>query len=245
MAGTKRQREEASTSSKASVAKSPDKGKGKAVNGKSAKGTPKAAKHHAAEDGENKSKKRKSSETASRPAPAAAAPQEVDFPRGGATGLTPLEYREATREARAEASRDEALFQDESVQKSKAKRQKLNRDKANAKKKGITTTSGVEEKPKLDYQRVEHLSYKVSVRPRNHFRETCANLRSCHPLSLAPCPWLASPLLHCGSPLSRARRFATKSTSRSHPNHTHQLAAYFAVAGGRRSVGRGQRRGGG
>ncbi|PWN54434.1 nucleic acid-binding protein [Violaceomyces palustris] len=100
------------------------------------------------------------------PRPSFSAPHEVDFPRGGGTGLTPLEYREAKREARAEIDSQDNLFKDDSdvvaIAKSKKLKQKINRERNNDKKKGRTRLPAKEEakKPKLDYNRVEHLNYK-------------------------------------------------------------------------------------
>lgn len=58
------------------------------------------------------SKKAKGSKPAASTKPAAAAPvsslvaEEVDFPRGGGSTLTPLEFKEATNEARLQADAD-------------------------------------------------------------------------------------------------------------------------------------------
>ncbi|PWY97552.1 nucleic acid-binding protein [Testicularia cyperi] len=103
--------------------------------------------------------------------------QEVDFPRGGGTGLTPLEYREAKREARSESAANELLFKDAKDEQAENKRKKLkqksNREKRNdAKKKrapvpgdkasnGKPTTAA--DGDKKDYIRVEHLNYKRLV----------------------------------------------------------------------------------
>ncbi|KAN0063193.1 rRNA biogenesis protein rrp5 [Thecaphora frezii] len=98
-----------------------------------------------------------------KPAPApVATPQEVDFPRGGGTGLTPLEFREAKREARAELN-DDTLFTDAATKKQKQKQKsKPANDSAKKPSKDAKAKGSKHEpkKPKLDHIRVEHLNYK-------------------------------------------------------------------------------------
>lgn len=131
---------------------------------------------------------------------------EGDFPRGGATGLTPLEYRQTLREARAEATRDEEdhLFNtqkskdtkgkaigkdqddddDQEEESRKLKRKKMNRDKQNAKrKKNDAPTAALElaadkdsKKKKEDHNRIEHLNYKVSRVDRDERLHACQSL---------------------------------------------------------------------
>lgn len=131
---------------------------------------------------------------------------EGDFPRGGATGLTPLEYRQTLREARAEATRDEKedLFNtqkskdsksnkvkddddddvDQEEESRKLKRKKMTRDKQNAKRKkndAPTTTTELaadkdSKKKKEDHNRIEHLNYKVSRVGRDRRLYACQTL---------------------------------------------------------------------
>ncbi|KAE8209720.1 hypothetical protein CF327_g6323 [Tilletia walkeri] len=108
---------------------------------------------------------------------------QTDFPRGGGSVLTPLEHRQAIREARAEA---DALFKDSTTpaksksgktssggdalsdaERNKAglAKQKYNRDKRNALKKkhalpGDATAQGQPSSEKKDFVRIEHLNYK-------------------------------------------------------------------------------------
>ncbi|GAC99433.1 U3 snoRNP-associated protein Rrp5 [Pseudozyma hubeiensis SY62] len=115
-------------------------------------------------------KKTKSTSLPSTSAPSTSllSAQEVDFPRGGSSGLTPLEFREAKREARSESAANELLFKDAKDEQAIAKRnknkQKLNREKRNdAKKKraptaaAATSTTHAE---KRDHNRIEHINYK-------------------------------------------------------------------------------------
>jgi rRNA biogenesis protein RRP5 len=107
---------------------------------------------------------------------------EADFPRGGGSGLTPLEHAQALREGRAErasAAAGKDLFTDGAARKKgkgaaagasggddvaaqKEKKRKDWREMKNAKKK--KTAMGVERagQGELDHTRVEHLNYKVS-----------------------------------------------------------------------------------
>lgn len=110
---------------------------------------------------------------------------QIDFPRGGGSGLTAFEHASTLREARAEMSRqkrgDDDLFKDPSASApssskkthstgsdaaSKEERRKLNRDRNNAKKKkqafGKTAEEGASKgKQQKDHIRIEHLNYKV------------------------------------------------------------------------------------
>ncbi|SPO21291.1 related to RRP5 - processing of pre-ribosomal RNA [Ustilago trichophora] len=114
----------------------------------------------------NTTKKTKQAPSNSTPSTSLLSAQEVDFPRGGSSGLTPLEFREAKREARSESAANELLFKDAKDEQAEAKRnkmkQKFNREKRNdAKKKraapaASTTTQG----EKKDYNRIEHINYK-------------------------------------------------------------------------------------
>lgn len=117
----------------------------------------------------NHTKKTKSSSTSSAsssaPTTSLLSAQEVDFPRGGSSGLTPLEFREAKREAHSESSANELLFKDAKDVQAEAKRnknkQKLNREKRNdAKKKRATTEVVKPAGEKKDHVRIEHINYK-------------------------------------------------------------------------------------
>jgi rRNA biogenesis protein RRP5 len=123
--------------------------------------------------------------------------QEVDFPRGGGSTLTPLEHQQVLREVKAEASAaknaraeraavTEDLFVDGDAKK-KVERQKLNRDRKNAEKKKTSTKAGSsskagrsakddDEKP----DRVEVLNYK---RLATGTRMLCSVL-AVHPLAI-------------------------------------------------------------
>ncbi|GAA6036062.1 hypothetical protein JCM8097_006594 [Rhodosporidiobolus ruineniae] len=85
------------------------------------------------------------------------APEEIDFPRGGGTGLTQVEVREAQLEGEKEAKDEEDREREKDTEvikdKGKAKRRKLERALAGAsiKEKNVV--------PK-DAMRVEHLNYK-------------------------------------------------------------------------------------
>ncbi|GAA5947174.1 hypothetical protein JCM10213_001449 [Rhodosporidiobolus nylandii] len=85
------------------------------------------------------------------------APEEIDFPRGGGTGLTQVEVREAQLEGEREAKAEEDAERERDTEvikdKGKAKRRKLERALAGA---------AVKEKNQLpkDAVRVEHLNYK-------------------------------------------------------------------------------------
>jgi rRNA biogenesis protein RRP5 len=82
---------------------------------------PTKGKKRSADDASRPAAKKSKSSSSSAPAPAAAAAasaptsipyksslvsEEVDFPRGGGSTLTPLEFKEATNEARREADAD-------------------------------------------------------------------------------------------------------------------------------------------
>ncbi|CAD6934448.1 unnamed protein product [Tilletia controversa] len=110
---------------------------------------------------------------------------ETDFPRGGGSVLTPLEHRQALREARAEA---DALFKDSTTPANKSTapkssggagdavvdaernkaglaKQKYNRDKQNALKKkhalpGDAAPQGQSGAAKKDFLRIERINYK-------------------------------------------------------------------------------------
>ena len=103
---------------------------------------------------------------------------QVDFPRGGGTGLTPFEHASTLREARAEIAKSsrggDDLFSDkpgkaklseEDEQKRREAKRKVNREKNNAKKKKVTLETAEEPKRKADkdHIRIEHLNYKVSL----------------------------------------------------------------------------------
>ncbi|CDU23309.1 related to RRP5-processing of pre-ribosomal RNA [Sporisorium scitamineum] len=117
----------------------------------------------------NATKKTKSNtaSTSSAPSTSLLSAQEVDFPRGGSSGLTPLEFREAKREARSESAANELLFKDAKDERAEAKRnknkQKLNREKRNdAKKKRTSTATAAPttKGEKKDHNRIEHINYK-------------------------------------------------------------------------------------
>jgi rRNA biogenesis protein RRP5 len=146
-------------------------------------------------DGDKKSTSSKKPKSESRlpPAPSSLIRQEVDFPRGGGSTLTPLEHQQVLREVKAEASaaksarveRTEDLFIDGDAKK-KVERQKLNRDRKNAEKKKSTSKAGSssaarvakndEERP----DRVEVLNYK---RLATGTRMLCSVL-AVHPLAI-------------------------------------------------------------
>ncbi|EST06611.1 Suppressor of forked [Kalmanozyma brasiliensis GHG001] len=114
-----------------------------------------------------KTKSAAAASTSAAPSTSLLSAQEVDFPRGGSSGLTPLEFREAKREARSESAANELLFKDAKDEQAEAKRikmkQKLNRDKRNdAKKKRGPATSAAPTKTyeKKDHNRIEHINYK-------------------------------------------------------------------------------------
>ncbi len=128
----------------------------------------------------SKSSHTKKSKSASSAPAATSAPsssllsaQEVDFPRGGSSGLTALEFREAKREARSESAANELLFKDAKDEQAEAKRkknkQKYNREKRNdAKKKRTSTTAAAasasaSQSEKKDHIRIEHINYKRLV----------------------------------------------------------------------------------
>lgn len=119
-------------------------------------------------------------------APAAAPPStlvdssQVDFPRGGGSGLTQFEHASTLREARAELAKSsrggDDLFSDnktsakaklspEDEQKRKDAKRKMNREKNNAKKKKVSLVTEEPDKSKAskDHIRIEHLNYKVSA----------------------------------------------------------------------------------
>lgn len=114
--------------------------------------------------------------------PSALVDSQVDFPRGGGSGLTPFEHASTLREARAEmaSSRrgDGELFAEgstskktlnpEDEKKRREERKKLGRDKQNAKKKKSFAPRETEEntaktRHQKDHIRIEHLNYKVST----------------------------------------------------------------------------------
>ncbi|EPQ29181.1 uncharacterized protein PFL1_03468 [Pseudozyma flocculosa PF-1] len=129
-----------------------------------------AASSDAKKQRKSKTDFRPKSATATTTAAPIAAPQEVDFPRGGGSGLTPLEFREAKREARAEiGDQDDALFTDSAAKKQKQKHRDA-ASSAKAAKKQQTSKDGKKKavkdapkKPKVDHIRVEHLNYKRLV----------------------------------------------------------------------------------
>ncbi|KAK0544021.1 rRNA biogenesis protein rrp5 [Tilletia horrida] len=133
-------------------------------------------------DSSSEHKKRRPSGSAEAPPPASillSSQAQTDFPRGGGSALTPLEHRQALREARAEA---DALFKDSFSSSKSAKvttadgtfdparnkaglaKQKYNRDKKNALKKKHALPGDSAPKDdaaaKKGLLRIEHLSYK-------------------------------------------------------------------------------------
>lgn len=124
------------------------------------------------------SSKKPRQDVARPPAPSTLTAQEVDFPRGGGTNLTPFEHKQVLREVKEEAkhkkstviaahTEDDDLFKD----KSKVDRQKVIRDKKNAQKKKREVTSSIKGKqaslgkshPESSEQkanRIELLNYK-------------------------------------------------------------------------------------
>ncbi|PWN19489.1 nucleic acid-binding protein [Microstroma glucosiphilum] len=111
--------------------------------------------------------------------PSALVDSQVDFPRGGGSGLTPFEHASTLREARAEMASarrgDGDLFAEgstskktlnpEEEKKRREDRKKLGRDKQNAKKKKSFTSKEAEDtttktRHQKDHIRIEHLNYK-------------------------------------------------------------------------------------
>ncbi|PWN27160.1 hypothetical protein BDZ90DRAFT_232714 [Jaminaea rosea] len=136
-------------------------------------------------------------------APAAAPPStlvdssQVDFPRGGGSGLTQFEHASTLREARAELAKSsrggDDLFSDnktsakaklspEDEQKRKDAKRKMNREKNNAKKKKVSLVTEEPDKSKAskDHIRIEHLNYK---RLAPGTRLLCS-IAAVHPLAL-------------------------------------------------------------
>ncbi|TKY90910.1 hypothetical protein EX895_000908 [Sporisorium graminicola] len=108
-----------------------------------------------------------STSTSSAPSTSLLSAQEVDFPRGGSSGLTPLEFREAKREARSESAANELLFKDAKDEQAEARRnknkQKLNREKRNDAKKKRSSAAAAAPTTKAerkDHNRIEHINYK-------------------------------------------------------------------------------------
>ncbi|WFD37443.1 rRNA biogenesis protein rrp5 [Malassezia japonica] len=99
----------------------------------------------------------------------ASRPQLESFPRGGGTGLTPIEYRQTLLEGRRELA-DDDLFAESSSKKKKA---------APAKAKKAKQTRGAPEAPK-DKTRVEMLNYKRLLPG----TKMLCNVLAVHPLAL-------------------------------------------------------------
>lgn len=127
------------------------------------------------EDGK-KSFNKKKIKSESKPVASTLAPQEVDFPRGGGSTLTPFEHQQVLREVKAEASAAKSakaariatsddLFVDADAKK-KIEKRKANRDKKNAIKKKSSAkaeSSGTTRIAKDDEERpdrIEVLNYK-------------------------------------------------------------------------------------
>lgn len=115
----------------------------------------------------NATKKTKNSASSAAPSTSLLSAHEVDFPRGGSSGLTSLEFREAKREARSESAADELLFKDAKDEQAQAKRnklkQKFNREKRNDTKKKRTTplpSASATQPQNKDFNRIEHVNYK-------------------------------------------------------------------------------------
>ncbi|KIJ46379.1 hypothetical protein M422DRAFT_66742 [Sphaerobolus stellatus SS14] len=90
---------------------------------------------------------------AAAPKPAA---DEIDFPRGGGTELTALEYKSVRAEAMKEADA-EVVFENSEA----SKKKKTKRKETDAGGKGSTKTKkGEEKKSKNEHTRIEHLNYK-------------------------------------------------------------------------------------
>ncbi len=127
-----------------------------------------AAAFSAASSSSSTQTKKPKSAPSSTPSTSLLSAQEVDFPRGGSSGLTPLEFREAKREARSESAANELLFKDAKDEQAEAKRkkmkQKFNREKRNdTKKKRTSTTTTAAPTTKAEYKdinRIEHINYK-------------------------------------------------------------------------------------
>lgn len=109
------------------------------------------------------------------------APEEIDFPRGGGTGLTQVEVREAQLEGENEAmelglDQDEVripslplsrLSKTDSVRQEKKRDTEVIKDKGKAKRRKLERALQAQVKEKnilpKDAFRVEHLNYKVSL----------------------------------------------------------------------------------
>ncbi|CAO1631798.1 unnamed protein product [Sympodiomycopsis kandeliae] len=130
---------------------------------------------------------------------------QMDFPRGGGSGLTPFEHASTLREARAEMAKsargDDDLFKSgdktsasssrktlsaEDEQQRKEDRRKVNRERNNAKKKKIAfgkaaeDSKGKRKQANKDHNRIEHLNYK---RLAPGTRLLCS-IAAVHPLAL-------------------------------------------------------------
>jgi hypothetical protein len=127
-------------------------------------------------------KKPRSAESFAPAPPSALVDSQVDFPRGGGSGLTPFEHASTLREVRsemassrrgdgelfAEGSTSKKTLNPEDEKKRREERKKLGRDKQNAKKKKSFTPREVEDttaktRHQKDHIRIEHLNYKVSI----------------------------------------------------------------------------------
>lgn len=120
--------------------------------------------------GATKKNKNAALATTSTPSSSLLSAQEVDFPRGGSSGLTPLEFREAKREARSESAANELLFKDAKDEQALAKRNKIkqkhNREKRNDTKKKRTPAAAsapTMRAEKSEHHRIEHINYKRLV----------------------------------------------------------------------------------
>ncbi|KAL5533988.1 hypothetical protein ACEPAG_448 [Sanghuangporus baumii] len=101
-------------------------------------------------------KARTSDKNEDRPQPASVLQQqEVDFPRGGGTSFTPVEYKAIREEALKELN-DEAVFKESGARNKPTKKRK---SEFGSQKRG----SVAQQKPKSTTPRVEHLNYKRIV----------------------------------------------------------------------------------
>ncbi|EJD03698.1 uncharacterized protein FOMMEDRAFT_139869 [Fomitiporia mediterranea MF3/22] len=90
--------------------------------------------------------------------PSVLRPEEVDFPRGGGTSFTPVEYKAIRAEAIKELN-DEDVFGDSAAQNKPSKKAKRVKSASRSAKKLSTEVH----KPKSSGVRVEHLNYKRIV----------------------------------------------------------------------------------
>ncbi|KAI5124164.1 hypothetical protein M0805_000972 [Coniferiporia weirii] len=89
------------------------------------------------------------------PAPSVLRPEEVDFPRGGGTSFTPVEYKAIKAEALKELN-EEDVFKDSGMQRKIYEKEKRKKDEVGPSKKG----KALQQTGNSSVIRVEHLNYK-------------------------------------------------------------------------------------